>query len=78
MLDLNRDGSYILRAITGLYLALGCFWLYAAFRAEFLNLAIMTTAAFSAGLVLGRLLSFALDGWPSGLMIFYAGLELGL
>jgi hypothetical protein len=78
MQDLNRDGFHILRAITGLYLALGCFWLYAAFRPEYRNVAIMTTLVFAGGLVLGRLLSFALDGWPSPLLIFYAGIELGL
>jgi hypothetical protein len=38
----------------------------------------MTTVVFAGGLVLGRLLSFALDGWPSPLLIFYAGIELGL
>jgi hypothetical protein len=78
MQDLNLDGFHILRAITGLYLALGCFWLYAAFRPEYRNVAIMTTAVFAGGLVLGRLLSFVLDGWPSPLLIFYAGIELGL
>ena len=78
MQDLNRGGFHILRAITGLYLALGCFWLYAALRPEYRNVAIMTTVVFAGGLVLGRLQSFALDGWPSPLLIFYAGIELGL
>lgn len=74
----GRDFAHILRAVTGLYLALGCFWLYAAFRPDYRNPAIVTTAVFAGGLVLGRLLSLALDGWPSPLLVFYIVLELGL
>jgi hypothetical protein len=76
--ELNRDFSHILRAVTGLYMALGCFWLYAAFRPDYQNVAILTTAVFAGGLVVGRLLSFALDGWPSAILVFYTILELGL
>lgn len=76
--ELSRDFSHILRAITGLYLALGCFWLYSAFRPDYRNVAIVTTAVFAGGLVVGRLLSFALDGWPSPILVFYTVLELGL
>ena len=78
MPELSRDFSHIFRAVTGLYLALGCFWLYAAFRPDHRNLAIVTTVIFAGGLVVGRLLSFALDGWPSPILVFYAVLELGL
>jgi hypothetical protein len=76
--DLGTDFSHILRAVTGLYLALGCFWLYAAFRPDYRNVAILTTAVFAGGLVVGRLLSITLDGWPSPILVFYAVLELGL
>ncbi len=76
--ELGRDFSHILRAVAGLYLALGCFWLYAAFRPDYRNVAILTTAVFAGGLVAGRLLSFGLDGWPSPILVFYAVLELGL
>ncbi|MEI8179385.1 DUF4345 domain-containing protein [Aestuariivirga sp.] len=78
MPEINTDLSHILRAVTGLYLALGCFWLYAAFRPDYRNVAILTTAVFAGGLVLGRFLSFALDGWPSPILVFYTVLELGL
>jgi hypothetical protein len=76
--ELSTDFAHILRAVTGLYIALGCFWLYAAFRPEYRNVAILTTAVFAGGLVVGRLLSIALDGWPSPILLFYTGLELGL
>jgi hypothetical protein len=39
------------------------------------NTAILTTIIFAGGLVGGRLLSFAVDGFPSPLLIFYAALE---
>lgn len=78
MPELSRDFSHIFRAVTGLYLALGCFWLYAAFRPDYRNVAVVTTAIFAGGLVMGRLLSFALDGWPSPILMFYTVLELGL
>jgi len=59
-------------------MALGCFWLYSAFRPDYRNLAILTTAVFAGSLVAGRLLSIALDGMPSPIFVFYAALELGL
>jgi hypothetical protein len=78
MSELNRDFAHILRAITGLYLALGSFWLYAAFHTQYRNVAVLTTAIFAGGLVAGRLLSLVLDGWPSPILVFYIALELGL
>ena len=76
--DLGTDFSNILRAVTGLYLALGCFWLYAAFRPDYRTVAILTTAVFVGGLVVGRLLSITLDGWPSPVLVLAAVVELGL
>ncbi len=70
------DLAHVLRALMGLYLALGLFWLYAAFDARYRNAAILTTALFSGGLVAGRLLSLVLDGRPSSLLMFYVVLEL--
>ena len=78
MSELSKDFSHVLRAITGLYIALGCFWLYSAFRPEYWNVAILTTVVFAGGLVLGRLLSISLDGLPSPILVFYTVLELGL
>ena len=72
-LDVNF--AHILRAVMCLYLALGAFWLYCALSDTHKNIAILITILFSGGLVAGRLLSFALDGLPSPLLIFYAALE---
>lgn len=76
--DLSVDVSHILRAVMGLYLALGTFWLFCALTDRHKNIAILTTIVFAGGLVIGRLLSFALDGLPSPLLIVYAGLELAI
>jgi Domain of unknown function (DUF4345) len=70
--------AHILRAVMGLYLALGCFWLYAAFSDKLRNTAILTTLVFAGGLVCGRLLSFIIDGQPAPLLVFYAALELAI
>jgi hypothetical protein len=78
MPELNRDFAHILRAVAGLYLALGAFWLYAAFHPPYRAVAVLTTALFAGGLLAGRLLSLVLDGWPSPLLVFYMVLELGL
>ena len=40
---LNPNVAHILRAVTGLYLALAAFWLYAAFNDKYRNTAILTT-----------------------------------
>lgn len=75
---LDPNFTHILRAIMGLYLALGMFWLVAAFRAKYRNVAIVTVLIFCSGLVLGRCLSFIVDGWPSPLLQLYAGIELAV
>ncbi len=73
--DLSVDFAHILRAVMCLYLALGGFWLYCALSDTQKTTAILTTIMFAGGLVGGRLLSFAVDGFPSPLLIFYAALE---
>ena len=73
--DLSVDFAHILRAVMCLYLALGAFWLFCALSDTHKNTAILTTIVFAGGLVVGRLLSFAVDGLPSPLLIFYAALE---
>jgi hypothetical protein len=72
---LSVDFAHILRAMMCLYMALGVFWLFSALSDTHKNVAILTTILFAGGLVAGRLLSFALDGLPSPLLIFYAALE---
>lgn len=76
--DPGVDFAHILRAVMGLYLALGAFWLYCALSGRHRNTAILTTIVFAGGLVAGRLLSFALDGLPSPLLAFYTALELAI
>ena len=55
--DLNADVAHILRAITGLYLALAAFWLYSAFNDKYRNTAVLTTILFAGGLAAGRCVS---------------------
>ena len=73
--DLSVNFAHILRAIMCLYLALGCFWLFSAFSDAHRDTAILTTILFAGGLVIGRVLSFIIDGQPAPLLILYAALE---
>jgi len=76
--DLDPDVAHILRAIMGLYLALGCFWLYAAFHDAYRNTAVLTTAIFAGGLVSGRIVSLFTDGTPAPLLLLYVTMEFTL
>jgi Domain of unknown function (DUF4345) len=76
--DVSRNFAHILRAVMCLYLALGCFWLFSAFSDNHRNTAILTTILFAGGLVIGRLISFIVDGQPAPLLMIYAALELAL
>lgn len=68
--------AHVLRAMMFMYVAFGCFWIYAAFRAEYRNPALLTVMLFPAGLVVGRIISVVLDGQPSPLLSFYLVAEL--
>ena len=70
------DQSHILRAVMGLYIALGGFWLYCAFSEKHQDIGIVVLAVFCGGLVLGRILSVALDGVPSPILCVYIAMEL--
>jgi hypothetical protein len=76
--SLNNNLAHILRAIMGLYLAFGFFWCLSAFDDRLRSPAVLTTVFFSAGLVSGRLLSLAIDGKPSALLLFYMAIEFTL
>ena len=76
--SLNADLAHILRAVMGLYLAFGLFWCFAAFDDRLRGPAVLTTIVFSAGLVSGRLVSLAMDGKPSPLLLFYMAIEFVL
>jgi len=75
-LDMNI--AHILRAIMCLYLALGLFWLYSAFNEAYRNAAILTVIVFTGGLVIGRILSYFVDGQPQPILILYIVLEFVL
>lgn len=75
---IDRDFAHILRAIMGLYLALGGFWLYAAFHPRYRDAAFITSMLFAGGLVTGRLVSLFADGLPAPLLSFYGVAELVL
>ncbi|RLS41513.1 MAG: DUF4345 domain-containing protein [Planctomycetota bacterium] len=76
--QLSVDFAHILRAVMTLYLSLGLFWLFAAFNQKYRNSAVLTTAIFPGGLVLGRILSLLVDGQPSTILLVYTALELAL
>jgi hypothetical protein len=76
--SLDADLAHILRAVMGLYLALGFFWLYAAFQPAWRNAAILTTIIFCAGLVSGRFISLVIEGRPAPLLLLYVFMELAL
>ena len=76
--DLSVDFAHILRAMMCLYLALGALWLFCALKDRYKSAAVLTTIVFAGGLVVGRLLSFALDGLPSPLLVFYTALEFAI
>ena len=76
--QLDPNIAHILRAVMGLYLALGLFWLYSAFNEKYRNVAVLTTAVFSGGLVIGRIISLFNEGQPAPLLIFYIVAEFAL
>lgn len=76
--QLDPNIAHILRAVMCLYLALGLFWLYAAFSDKYRNVAVLTTVIFSAGLVSGRIISFFNEGQPAPLLLFYIFAEFAL
>ena len=76
--DLDADLAHILRAVMGLYLALGLFWLYAAFHQHLRDAAILMTVVFCAGLVSGRLISLFAEGRPAPLLLLYVAMEFAL
>ena len=68
--------THIFRAVMGLYLGMAFLWLLGAFSSTLSRPALISCAVFMLGLAFGRVLSFALDGLPHWLLVFYAGLEL--
>jgi len=69
--ELDHNLAHILRGLMCLYIGFGLFWLLAAFSDAYRNAALLTTILFPAGLVVGRIISFFLDGRPSTLLLIY-------
>jgi hypothetical protein len=76
--EIPVDMAHVFRAMTGLYLALGLFWLFAAFNDQYRNAAVLTCALFAGGLLAGRLVSLLIDGRPSPILLVYVVIELAL
>lgn len=75
-LDVNF--AHVLRAVMGLYLGFGLFWLWAAFCEPYKNTAVLTAVVFTAGVAVGRLISIGLDGRPAPFLFTAPWIELGL
>jgi uncharacterized protein YacL len=76
--DLNPDIAHILRAVMCLYIALGLFWLYSAFNSQYRNVALLTVLIFAGGLVIGRIISFFIEGQPAPILTLYIVMEFVL
>ncbi len=76
--QVDANIAHILRSIMCLYLALGLFWLYAAFSDTYRNAAVLTTIIFSGGLVTGRIISYFSEGQPAPILILYIFMEFAL
>ncbi len=76
--DLNPNIAHILRAVMCLYLALGLFWLYSVFHADYINVALITVLIFAGGLVIGRIISFFIEGQPAPILTLYIVMEFTL
>jgi hypothetical protein len=76
--ELNLNLTHILRAVMGLYIGLGLFWLFSAFSDKYRNTAVLTSMIFAAGLVIGRIISLFADGKPSPLLMLYIMMEFVL
>ena len=74
--ELDRNLAHILRAVMGLYLGMGLFWLFAASSSRHRNTAVLTTLVFAAGLASGRIISLVADGLPARLLVAYTVAEL--
>jgi uncharacterized protein YacL len=76
--DLNPNLAHIFRAVMCLYISLGLFWLYSAFNDDYRNVALITVLIFAGGLVIGRIISFFIDGQPAPILTLYIVMEFTL
>ena len=72
----NTNLLNILRAISGLYIALVTFWILGAYNSNLQLPALWSLTIFMTGIALGRVASILIDGLPSSIFIFYLFIEI--
>ena len=72
----NTNLLNILRAISGLYIALVTFCILGAYNSNLQLPALWSLTIFMTGLALGRVTSILIDGLPSSIFIFYLFIEI--
>ena len=72
----NTNLLNILRAISGLYIALVIFWILGAYNSNLQLPALWSLTIFMTGIASGRVASILIDGFPSPIFIFYLFLEI--
>ena len=72
----NTNLLNILRAISGLYIALVTFWILGAYNSNLQLPALWSLTIFMTGIAAGRIASILIDGLPSPIFIFYLFLEI--
>ena len=72
----NTNLLNILRAISGLYIALASFWIFGAYNSNLQLPALWSLTIFMTGIASGRVASILIDGLPSPIFIFYLFLEI--
>ena len=72
----NTNFLNILRAISGLYIALVTFWIIGAYNSNLQLPALWSLTIFMTGIALGRVTSILIDGLPSPIFIFYLFIEI--
>jgi Domain of unknown function (DUF4345) len=80
VLDISVSGTdqiHVFRALMCLYLGAALFWGIAAFTPAWQRTAVIWGIFFAFSLAVGRLISLAVDGRPSLLLLVYLALEIG-
>ena len=72
----NTNLLNILRAISGLYIALVTFWILGAYNSNLQLPALWSLTIFMTGIALGRVASILIDGLHSPIFIFYLFIEI--
>ncbi|MGR5559336.1 DUF4345 domain-containing protein [Vibrio fortis] len=71
----STEVANIFRATMGLYIAMGTFWLVAAFNDKYTVSALHSVIVFMSGLAIARFVSMAVDGTPNAILVGYAVIE---